>query len=60
MSDKLVSADIKSNTAYIKKSILMEIAIISRDDLTVIPLKLRPFVGFVGPIVLVTKAKNRI
>ncbi|CAL6107256.1 Nonsense-mediated_mRNA decay protein 3 [Hexamita inflata] len=42
---KLVSADVKSNTANKKHSILFEIANLCRDDLIVVPKKMRQLVG---------------
>lgn len=40
-TEKLVSADVKSNTANKKHTILFEIAAICKDDLVVVPKKLK-------------------
>ncbi|KAH0574348.1 Nonsense-mediated mRNA decay protein 3 [Spironucleus salmonicida] len=59
-SDKMVSADIKSNTAYIKHSVIFNLAIISKDDLVIVPKKLRPLIGHIGPVCIVYKVNQRI
>ena len=59
-TEKLVSADLKSNTANKKHTVLFEIANLCKDDLVVVPKKLRPFVGSLNKTAIVYKINQRI
>lgn len=59
-ADKLVSADQKSNTAMVKKTILFEIPLVSKDDLVVVPKKLRYLIGGMSPICIVFKINQHV
>ena len=57
---KLISADVKSNTANRKHTIRFDMATICKDDLVVIPAKLRQSVGAIQGMALCFKVNQRI
>lgn len=59
-TEKLISADVKSNVANKKHTVLFEIAGICKDDLVVVPKKLKHVVGSLQNICIVYKVNQRI
>jgi nonsense-mediated mRNA decay protein 3 len=60
-SDKsLVSHDTKSNTYNYKYTFAVEIALVCKDDLCILPRKLNQALGNLGPIVLCTRVTNSV
>lgn len=59
-SQKLISADLKSNTATIEYSIMFEIAQLCKDDLVYLPQRFYNQLGGLGPLCIVSKVNSRI
>ena len=60
-SDKsLVSHDTKSNTYNYKYTFAVEIALVCKDDLVLLPRKLNNALGNLGPLVLCTRVTNSV
>jgi len=59
-SEKLISADVKSNTANLKHSFSVEIVPICREDLICLPKKLALSCGNISPLLLCVKISNLI
>lgn len=60
-SDKsLVSHDTKSNTYNYKYTFAVEIALVCKDDLVILPKKLNTALGNLGPLVLCTRVTNSV
>eukprot|EP00742_Colponemidia_sp_Colp-10_P002276 GILJ01002430.1.p1 GENE.GILJ01002430.1~~GILJ01002430.1.p1 ORF type:complete len:528 (+),score=93.79 GILJ01002430.1:79-1662(+) len=57
-SKQLISQDDRSNTYNYKYSFSVEIAMVCKDDLVVLPSKLAPHTGNAGPLMLVHKISN--
>lgn len=59
-SQKLISADLKSNTATIEYSVVFEIVPLCRDDLVYLPQRFYNKLGGIGPLCIVSRVNNAI
>lgn len=59
-SEKLISADLKNNTAMIKYSVIFTIVPVCKDDLVCLPPRYARALGGLGPLCLVSAVNSRL